>query len=48
VPANIGIDEQAGYLTSLHTHDATGIIHVESPTRRSFNLGDFFDVWGSV
>jgi hypothetical protein len=46
VPANIGIDEQAGYLTSLHTHDATGIIHVESPTQRSFDLGDLFDVWG--
>lgn len=46
VPALVGIDEQAGYLTSLHTHDATGIIHVESPTQRSFTLGQFFDVWG--
>jgi hypothetical protein len=46
VPAQIGIDQQAGYLTSLHTHDASGIIHVESPTQRAFALGDFFDVWG--
>jgi len=46
VPAQIGIDQQAGYLTSLHTHDASGIIHVESPTQRSFSLGLFFDVWG--
>jgi hypothetical protein len=46
IPAQVGIDEQAGYLTSLHTHDASGIIHVESPEQRSFTLGQFFDVWG--
>jgi hypothetical protein len=30
----------------LHTHDATGIIHVESPDSRSYTLGQFFDIWG--
>ncbi len=30
----------------LHTHDATGIIHVESPDHRTYTLGEFFDVWG--
>ena len=30
----------------LHTHDTSGIIHVESPTDRSFTLGELFDVWG--
>jgi hypothetical protein len=30
----------------LHTHDATGIIHVESPDARAYTLGQFFDVWG--
>jgi len=30
----------------LHTHDATGIIHVESPDSRSYTLGNFFDIWG--
>jgi hypothetical protein len=30
----------------LHTHDATGIIHVESPDDRAYTLGNFFDVWG--
>lgn len=29
----------------LHTHVADGIIHVESPTRQSFTLGQFFDIW---
>jgi hypothetical protein len=32
--------------TWLHTHAADGIIHIESPTQRSFTLGNFFDVWG--
>jgi hypothetical protein len=30
----------------LHTHAADGIIHIESPVRRTYTLGDFFDVWG--
>jgi len=30
----------------LHTHDASGIIHIESPTERAYTLGNFFDVWG--
>jgi hypothetical protein len=29
----------------LHTHAADGIIHVESPTKRTYTLGNFFDVW---
>ena len=29
----------------LHTHTADGVIHVESPLRAFFTLGDFFDVW---
>ena len=30
----------------LHTHDASGIIHVESPDDRVYTLGNFFNVWG--
>lgn len=30
----------------LHTHAADGIIHIESPIRRTFTLGDFVGVWG--
>ena len=29
----------------LHTHVADGIIHVESPVKEGFTLGQFFDVW---
>ena len=30
----------------VHTHASDGIIHAESPTKRVFTLGDFFDLWG--
>jgi hypothetical protein len=30
----------------LHTHAADGIIHIESPVKRTFTLGDFFAEWG--
>ena len=29
----------------LHTHDETGLIHIESPIQRTFTLGDLFDIW---
>jgi hypothetical protein len=29
----------------LHTHASDGVIHVESPTRRIYTLGNFFDEW---
>jgi hypothetical protein len=46
VPALIGINQEQGFLSPIHTHDTSGIVHVESHTRRSFTLGEFFDVWG--
>ena len=48
VPANIGL-VSAGYavlcLYWLHTHDDSGLIHVEAPGG-NFTLADFFAVWG--
>jgi hypothetical protein len=29
----------------LHTHDESGIIHIESPIEQSFTLGQFLNVW---
>jgi hypothetical protein len=46
VPADVGIDRAKGVESSLHTHDATGIIHMEAPHPYSYTLGDFFSVWG--
>jgi len=48
VPAGIGIGVYARpvYFSPLHTHDATGVVHVESPIVKTFTLGQFFAVWG--
>ena len=45
VPADIGIDRNRGRISSLHTHDSSGVIHIESPTKREFSLGEFFSEW---
>ncbi|HSC02741.1 MAG TPA: hypothetical protein VLC49_05460 [Solirubrobacteraceae bacterium] len=29
----------------LHTHASDGVIHIESPTKRIYTLGNFFDEW---
>jgi hypothetical protein len=45
IPANIGLTSSLG--APLHTHDVTGVVHVESTDpNRVFTLGEFFDVWG--
>ncbi|MDQ6781440.1 MAG: hypothetical protein M3Z37_09860 [Candidatus Eremiobacteraeota bacterium] len=31
---------------NLHTHDSSGIVHIEAPAATSFNLGQVFDIWG--
>lgn len=59
LPAGVGIVEPAGSqgpalgvgsppcLYALHTHDNTGIVHIESPvSNRVYTLGNFYDIWG--
>src|SRR5450631_4284486 len=46
LPADIGIDQAKGLESSIHTHDGTGIIHMEAPHPFNYTLGDFFSVWG--
>jgi hypothetical protein len=46
VPANIGIEPEAGSMASLHTHDTSGVIHIESSEKYPFTLGQFFTIWG--
>ncbi|MEZ0064542.1 hypothetical protein ABIA32_000530 [Streptacidiphilus sp. MAP12-20] len=45
VPADIGIDVSAQQLSPLHTHDESGVIHVESPVQAVFSLGQFVTQW---
>ena len=45
VPAQIGIPTTGLCLYWLHTHANDGIIHIESPVKQAFTLGEFFDIW---
>lgn len=46
VPANIGISPADRIESPLHTHDTSGIIHIEAGQPHDFKLADFFTVWG--
>jgi hypothetical protein len=53
IPGAIATSTASGsFITSgncfywLHAHAADGVIHIESPVQRTYNLGDFFDEWG--
>jgi hypothetical protein len=45
VPADVGRPASGQCLYWLHTHTPDGVIHIESPTDRTFTLGDFFAIW---
>jgi hypothetical protein len=57
VPENIGIDaplwkdhslDKFGMtgMAPIHTHDSSGVIHVESNINRSYTFDEFLDIWG--
>lgn len=46
VPSQIGIDAREGFLAPLHTHDTSGVIHIEASERYPFTLGQLFTIWG--
>jgi hypothetical protein len=43
IPKEIGLQ---GCAYEMHTHDQSGIIHIETSAFRPFTLGQFFAVWG--
>jgi serine/threonine protein kinase len=50
VPADVGLAGNASSPTCyywLHTHDTTGIVHIEAPSSGSDTLKNFLDIWQS-
>jgi hypothetical protein len=46
VPANLGIDPSGQAMSELHTHDTTGVLHIEAPTaNKRYTLGQLFNEW---
>jgi hypothetical protein len=48
VPAGLGIDQVRQLIAPLHTHDGTGVVHIESATDTPFTLGQVFTEWGQA
>jgi hypothetical protein len=48
IPQNLGIASDQSCLYWLHTHDTSGVIHVEAPNQQVFTLGTFFKEWSEV
>lgn len=54
IPGGTATPEAAGgpYVGSgtcfywLHSHDQSGVIHIESPVQKYYTLGDYFAIWG--
>ena len=47
IPAGIGIKPNE-CLYWLHTHNTSGVIHIESPQQTTFTLGQFIQVWDNT
>jgi hypothetical protein len=57
VPAGVGVGrpwgvDPDGFISTgacfawIHTHDATGVVHIFSPGGKTYTLGQVFSVWG--
>ena len=49
IPSAVGITTPSGGVECLyvvHTHDASGMIHIEAATPGTYTLGNFFHIWG--
>lgn len=42
LPENVG---RSGCAYELHTHDVTGVVHIETDVPKKFTLGQFFALW---
>jgi hypothetical protein len=48
VPAGIGLNPATGQIAAVHTHDRSGIVHVESPRAHdAYTVGQFLELWGA-
>jgi hypothetical protein len=45
VPADLGIQREPKLIAPLHTHDTSGVVHIESAVDVPFTLGQVFTLW---
>lgn len=47
IPQGVGIASDGSCYYWMHTHDTTGVVHMEAPRGRDFTLGNFLDIWST-
>jgi hypothetical protein len=47
VPQYVGIASDGSCYYWLHTHDTSGVIHIESPDQHTYTFGNFLDEWSA-
>jgi hypothetical protein len=47
LPTNLGIASDQSCFYWLHTHDSSGVIHIEAPSQQAFTLNTFFQEWSA-
>ena len=47
LPTNLGIASDQSCFYWLHTHDSSGVIHIEAPSEQTFTLNTFFQEWSA-
>ena len=45
IPSQIGIAPDGSCYYWLHSHNTSGIIHIEAPPKHTFTLGNYLDIW---
>lgn len=46
LPESIGRSSSCSY--EMHTHDGSGVVHIETDGPKTFTLGQFFALWGQA
>jgi hypothetical protein len=46
IPPYVGMDRRRAQQAAVHTHDASGQVHLEGREAELITLGQFFTVWG--
>lgn len=47
IPQGVGIASDGSCYYWMHTHNTTGVVHMEAPSGRDFTLGNFLDIWST-
>ena len=47
IPQGVGIASDGSCYYWMHTHDNTGVVHMEAPSGRDFTLGNFLNIWST-